>query len=724
MKKLFVITSGKGGVGKSLGYSEYVALANGDVIQIGPYIDNLIENNKIFIKQLLVQTSKGNEIFEVLEPPQDLILNIVKNPSDSLLLSEINNPIALMRKPAPNSLIRVTTPNGPIEVTEEHKFITLRDGNLIKLRADELTEKDYLLEFNYPPIIREYEDADQNKAKLLGYLIGDGYLQKRNNNFLIHIFCEEKNKELIGDVLKKSLGDFKILKDKRTGVIRISYFKTEKINKLISEYGVVPKTSEEKEIPKKIFKTKTNICASFISALFDCDGHVCKNRNEIQYDTKSEKLAYQISNLLRARFKIESQLKLEYRKHSNLKEKQKYFRIIISGEDILKFYHQINFNVPDKKERLEQKIKSQKYNTNIKLFPVGRLIRIIRESSGISAQKIADILGCSKQMIYEYEWGFYALSTKSLKNFLRVFKNKNVSHEKIEFLENLINKGYSFRKIQKIERVPYNHPYVYDFQICEEGGHFTHATGIVISNTTTAINLGAAINFFGRDVLVVDGNLTTPNIGIHLNSPQVPITLNHVLLGKAELFESVYEHESGMKVIPASLSVRELRRIRYEKIRDFKDEFKKISDYVIVDSSAGLGNEALLTMRLADELIIVTNPEIPAVTDALKTIKLAEQMKKKIFGVIVTRVKKNKTEMRASNVKEMLEAPILGMIPEDPVVQEALNLKDAVIHTHPKSKISRAYKEIAAKILNVEYDSRKERERMLERLLKKLGLRK
>lgn len=66
-----------------------------------------------------------------------------------------------------------------------------------------------------------------------------------------------------------------------------------------------------------------------------------------------------------------------------------------------------------------------------------------------------------------------------------------------------------------------------------------------VGKTTSAINLGAAINYFGGDVAVIDANLSTPNIGIHLNCPEVPINLNHVLQKKAEVFESVYEHESG-----------------------------------------------------------------------------------------------------------------------------------------------------------------------------------
>lgn len=245
-----------------------------------------------------------------------------------------------------------------------------------------------------------------------------------------------------------------------------------------------------------------------------------------------------------------------------------------------------------------------------------------------------------------------------------------------------------------------------------------------VGKTTTTINLGAAIHYFGRDVLIIDGNLTTPNVGIHLNSPEVPINLNHVLSGKADAFEAVYMHESGIKIMPSSLSVKELHKIKPSKMKDYKEEFKKLSDYIIVDSSAGLGEEALSVLHIADELIIVTNPEMPAITDALKTIKIAEQMKKTIKGVIVTRVRKNRIEMQPETVKDLLEVPVLGMIPEDSHVQKALNLRDAVINTYPKSNAARAYKEIAARLLDIEYDSDKDKERLLSRILKRIKVKK
>lgn len=220
-----------------------------------------------------------------------------------------------------------------------------------------------------------------------------------------------------------------------------------------------------------------------------------------------------------------------------------------------------------------------------------------------------------------------------------------------------------------------------------------------VGKTTTSINLGAALNSFGKEVIILDANLTTPNVGLHLGAPVVPVSLNHVLSGRARVGEAIYEHESGMKIIPSSLSIKELKRLNHGKLKDVGKKLRKMADYIIYDSAAGLGEEALASLESGDELLIVTNPEIPAVTDALKTAKVIEQLGKEVKGVIVTRVRGLKTEMPIQNVRDMLELPIIGVIPEDKNVQAALISKDALVHTHPKSKASRAYRLLAARII-------------------------
>jgi len=228
-----------------------------------------------------------------------------------------------------------------------------------------------------------------------------------------------------------------------------------------------------------------------------------------------------------------------------------------------------------------------------------------------------------------------------------------------------------------------------------------------VGKTTTAINLGASLNKLNKEVIIVDANLNTPNIGLQLGAPIVPITLNHVLKGKADVEDAIYEHSSGMKIIPSSLSVKELTKFNTKKIPEIAKQLSKLCDYVLIDSAAGFGEEVIAVLEAADEIIIVTNPEMPAVTDALKAVKVARGMGKEINGIIVTRHKDAKYEMPLSSIKSMLESQIIGIVPEDKAVKEALNIRDAVVHTHPRSKVSKKYNEIARKVSGENVENKK-----------------
>lgn len=226
-----------------------------------------------------------------------------------------------------------------------------------------------------------------------------------------------------------------------------------------------------------------------------------------------------------------------------------------------------------------------------------------------------------------------------------------------------------------------------------------------VGKTTTAINLGSCLNHLGEDVVVVDGNLTTPNVGIHLGAPIVPVSLNHVLLGKAKLEDAIYEHESGTKIIPASLSLKDVEKVNYKKLGDVMKKLRNVTNHVFVDSAAGLGEEARAVINVADEIIIVTNPEMAAVTDALKAIKLAEDVNKPVAGVVITR-HRGKGDMSYENILDMLEVPVLGVIPEDDCVRASQVMKNAVVFTHPRSHASQNYFRASSRLLGREVEER------------------
>lgn len=224
-----------------------------------------------------------------------------------------------------------------------------------------------------------------------------------------------------------------------------------------------------------------------------------------------------------------------------------------------------------------------------------------------------------------------------------------------------------------------------------------------IGKTVTVANLGAALAERGKNVIVVDANLTTSNLSMHLGIPFYPVTLHDVLKGKANIAEAIYLHPSGMRVIPASLSVNALKGLNASKLPEAVSDLLGKTEIILIDSAAGLGKEALAAMEASKEMLIVTNPEIPAVTDALKTIKMAEEKNIGILGAVVNKVKGNENEMSINEIQSMLDIPILAVLPEEREVADSIAMKVPVVHYSPKSRTSKEFRKLAAHLVGEKY---------------------
>ena len=220
-----------------------------------------------------------------------------------------------------------------------------------------------------------------------------------------------------------------------------------------------------------------------------------------------------------------------------------------------------------------------------------------------------------------------------------------------------------------------------------------------VGKTTVASNLGAALVKKGKDTIILDGNVTTPNLSLHLGIPLYPVTLHDVLNKKAPIESAIYHHESGLKVIPASLSYEAVKDIDMERFQSVILQLLGKAEIVIVDSAAGLGKEAMSAINVADDLIIVTNPDLPSVTDALKTIKIAEEKGTKILGIVVNRIKGLRHELSLNEIKSILEIPIIAAIPEDLAVPKSIAKRIPVVHHKPNSRASLEFHRLAARIV-------------------------
>ncbi|MEM5797172.1 MAG: cell division ATPase MinD [Candidatus Aenigmatarchaeota archaeon] len=206
-----------------------------------------------------------------------------------------------------------------------------------------------------------------------------------------------------------------------------------------------------------------------------------------------------------------------------------------------------------------------------------------------------------------------------------------------------------------------------------------------VGKTTLVSNLSHVLTELGKDVTVVDANLTTPHLGLHLGFHMVPKSLHDFLRGDAKLKDIIYYHPYGFKVIPAGLSVNELIGVDANKLQNLTLNLLGKTDFILLDSAPSLGKEATLSLKISDEILLLTNPNIPAVLDILKVAKIAENLNKVILGIVVNRVNRKENELSLKEIEDLVKYPVISEIPEDINVQKSLTARRALVDYNPES---------------------------------------
>jgi len=224
-----------------------------------------------------------------------------------------------------------------------------------------------------------------------------------------------------------------------------------------------------------------------------------------------------------------------------------------------------------------------------------------------------------------------------------------------------------------------------------------------VGKTTTALNLALALKEFGREVIVVDGNLSAPNVGLHLGINFAKHNIHEILKGNSDVQRSLHFHPTGIKVIPGSLRIED-HDVEHERLSAVMLDLHGKCEAVLIDAAPGTGKDALHSIRSADHAIVVTTPELSSVIDAMRSLKLAEKEGKNILGAVVNRVKNNKTELSIKNIETMLGHPVICQIREEPNVPVSHYLKRPLVSTHPDSHATISFKKLAAHLIGEEYE--------------------
>jgi septum site-determining protein MinD len=223
-----------------------------------------------------------------------------------------------------------------------------------------------------------------------------------------------------------------------------------------------------------------------------------------------------------------------------------------------------------------------------------------------------------------------------------------------------------------------------------------------VGKTTTTVNLGAALSYnFDKNVAVVDTNTSSSCLSLHLGMHFSPLTINSVLKGEAEVDEAIEIHGSRMKVMPASLRLTD-SFVDHSRLPSIVERISKTSEIVLLDTAPSIGPETLWSLKCCNEAIIVTNPDLPAVIEALKMIKLAREYNVHILGLVINKHNKN-AALSLSEIYKICNVPIISLVPDDRNVMKSIESRVPVTHYKPYSPSAVAFKKLAADIINEDY---------------------
>lgn len=250
--------------------------------------------------------------------------------------------------------------------------------------------------------------------------------------------------------------------------------------------------------------------------------------------------------------------------------------------------------------------------------------------------------------------------------------------------------------------------------------------------TTLTANLGTMIAGYGKKVYIMDADIGMANLGLILGLENVPITLHEVLAGKAPVSEAIYEGPNGVNVVPSGISLKGFQDADPEKLREVLMELVDTCEYLLIDAPAGISRDAVIPLAIADEVILVVNPELSSMVDALKTKILTELIGGNIKGVILNKATLENTEISKQKMEEVLGVKVIGIIPDDPNVRKSAAYQSPVVIKYPNSDASVAIKKLAADLIGkedyitagTEEDEKSTKEGFLDRLARSLFRRK
>src|SRR5512137_75226 len=161
-----------------------------------------------------------------------------------------------------------------------------------------------------------------------------------------------------------------------------------------------------------------------------------------------------------------------------------------------------------------------------------------------------------------------------------------------------------------------------------------------VGKTTATANIGVALAAGGAKVVCVDGDIGLRNLDVVMGlENRIVYDLVDVVEGRARLRQALIKDKRlpDLSLIPAAQTRDKAAVSPSDMIklcRDLRADF----DWILIDSPAGIERGFRNAIAAADQVLVVTNPEVSAVRDADRVVGILEAEEKRSTALIINRL--------------------------------------------------------------------------------------
>ncbi|MDS0220653.1 P-loop NTPase [Haloarcula sp. S1AR25-5A] len=225
-----------------------------------------------------------------------------------------------------------------------------------------------------------------------------------------------------------------------------------------------------------------------------------------------------------------------------------------------------------------------------------------------------------------------------------------------------------------------------------------------VGKTTSSINLGTLLAEAGYSTVVVEMDLAMANLvdflDIEIDTDE-DTTFHDVLAGDASVTDAMYETDVNLSIVPSGTTLEGYADTDLDRLPDIVETLRWHHDVVLLDTPAGLSEETIRPLQLADDVLLISTPRVASIRNVSNTKELTERVDAPVRGLILTKSGTGASP-GADEIAAFLDVELLGHVPEDDAVPHSQDNGTPVVLNAPNSGAAIAYKRISEQLVDTE----------------------